>query len=85
MEEALFHSTNDNVLLLFFSEDTSYGGITDDKCFIFNFVWYFYESNTNFTTSIQGFTCQYTGNYDKKFQILLRKLYHVRLTSRDAV
>ena len=53
----------------FVSEDTSYDSITVDKCFIFNFVRHFYESNTNFTTSTQIFICHYTGNYGQKFYI----------------
>ena len=54
-----FHSTKNNVMLLF-SKDTSYEGIIFDKSFICNFVLHFYESHTNVGISIQGFTYHHT-------------------------
>ena len=54
-----FHSTKNNVMLLF-SKDTSYEGIIFDKSFICNFVLHLYESHTNVGISIQGFTYHYT-------------------------
>ena len=52
-----------------FYEDRSYDGIAVDKYFIFSFVLHYYESNLNFTTSIQSFTCHYTEDYGQKFYI----------------
>ena len=63
-----FHSTKNNVMLLF-SKDTSYEGIIFDKSFICNFVLHFYESHTNVGISIQGFTYHHTVIQGQKFYI----------------
>ena len=53
-----FHSTNNNVLLLF-SKDRSYEGIIFDKSFICNFILHFYKPHANVGISIQSFTCDH--------------------------
>ena len=76
-----FHSTKNNVMLLF-SKDTSYEGIIFDKSFICNFVLHVYESHTNVGISIQSFTCHHTVIQGQKFYIN-PKIYHLSFLSCD--
>ena len=78
-----FHSTNNNVLLLF-SKDTSYEGIIADKCFIFNFVLHFYKSHTNMVLPSKVLLATILEFMVKSF-ILISKFYYLGFLSCDAL